>query len=615
MYQRIYYVDKQTGTFADVCAAYGLAIILDGILERALGAHTARSVRILDKGSAYAIELSEPLREEWVGKCPFFAPIPFITTKKNVSKKPSNIPDIDYDREKQRNDEYRELQKTLSETMKGQSAGASEAQVDLQTKKPDIRWPVWAKINQMSAINAYNDAVVRWFENRHNAFPEQLRLILKIHETTPNRIDEVEADWKAKSKRGVFNSNKSRLNLLQVWNPSSGKGQNTSKANRLAMSNIDSFWLYEYVKMVGFYDCAVPRFVLGSQSGGSAPKDRKTFALAPVNLTLSTHREIFENFCSTLRSSSSIKLDILAALHYTDCFLQYSETAAQGDLAAEIFGSAPENFVAGLHVVFYKDLGNAKAVMNLSFINLPHWMRIHDKNDVDVYRKMIQEHVELVRSLRQELNELTTEGGEELALLTYYRDFLSAHNVTAFFEFTAAYAGYLMGAIERDKRWVRPLKQSNLEVLFMSSEPQLKPIIENGGFKEIARAIRQSTVSLQYMAKGAASKPLYDIRYGLGQELRRRANYSNEFVVALGDFLQSFNAENARVAEIAPERHWRKSVREDAITEVIRLIDQYGAPVVAHLLLAFGYASASKDDEPAGTTPTADSEATASQPL
>ena len=133
----------------------------------------------------------------------------------------------------------------------------------------------------------------------------------------------------------------------------------------------------------------------------------------------------------------------------------------------------------------------------------------------------------------------------------------------------------------------------------MRNEKELTPIIKSEGFQNIARAIRQSTVTLQYMAR--SGNPPYDIRYGLGQELRRKANYPDEFIQELGDFLHSFNAENARVAEVSSERDRRfrrKSVRVDDITEIVQLIDEHGAQTVCHLLLAFGYASTSHDEAP-----------------
>jgi hypothetical protein len=219
---------------------------------------------------------------------------------------------------------------------------------------------------------------------------------------------------------------------------------------------------------------------------------------------------------------------------------------------------------------------------------------------------MIKEHLNIVRSLEEERS-------EGYQLLQHYRDFLSAHDFTAFFEFTAKYPNYLLNALSKEHFWVKPLSITNLRRLLMNNQKELTPIIESEGFQNIARAIRQSTVSLQYQTIAAKKqkkpKPPYDIRYGLGQELRRRANYPDEFIQALGDFLHSFNAENARAAENASTTELsgqsrRKSVREDDITQIVQLIDEHGPQTVCHLLLAFGYALVSRDDTPTNDTTT-----------
>ena len=135
------------------------------------------------------------------------------------------------------------------------------------------------------------------------------------------------------------------------------------------MGNVSNFWLCEYIKMVGFYRCALPRFV--SVKPGPPPTDRKTFALAPINMTLAAHDDIFNSFRDTVSSNYAIKSDIFAALIYTQCFLKYCEEAQESD---DLWGDGPHDFVAGMHTAFYKDLGNSSAVMNLSFINLPRWI-------------------------------------------------------------------------------------------------------------------------------------------------------------------------------------------------------------------------------------------------
>ena len=588
MYQQTYFVDKQTGTFADVCSAYGLATILDRLLQRVPGEYESHTVKISDRGTTYAIELTPALQEKWVENSRnFYASIPFIKTTKNSGTMPEGIYSIDYDEEKGRYDDYNELRKALGETLK-KDPDDSEALAVLRESAPDPNYRIWQKINMMSGISAYNAAVTNWHENREH-FAELLKLLLTLHAKTPNPVATCEQAWKTfKKERNLIG--KDRLNMLQVFNPSTGKGQNTPKASNLSMKNVDNFWLCEYLKMVGFYHCAVPRFVLAKQ--GEPPKDRKTFALTPINITLDEHNTIFAKFRDVVGNRHAIKSDIFAALNYTDCFLQHCEAEASASLAVELLGRAPENFVAGLHTAFYKDLGNSSAVMNLSFINLPHWMNIADRNDVQAYQAVIKEHLNIVGNLEEERS-------EGYQLLQHYRDFLSAHDFTAFFEFTAQYSNYLLNALTKEHFWVKPLSATNLKRLLMKNQKELTPIIKSEGFQNIARAIRQSTVTLQYMAKSGRTP--YDIRYGLGQELRRKANYPDEFIQVLGNFLHSFNAENARIAE-SSEGHWRKSVREDDITEIVQLIDEHGPQTVCHLLLAFGYASTGKDDTPTNDT-------------
>ena len=595
MYQQTYFVDKQTGTFADVCSVYGLATILDQLLQRALGEHGSHTVRILDWGTTYAIELAPELQAEWVENSSFFAPIRFIKTVKTAEKMPEDIDNVDYEEEKRVYDEYREARRVLRQTM---NRGVSENENDhVLPPKPLPEYPVWQKINVMGALTTYNDATSIWYENRE-CFAEILKLLLKLHQQTPNAVPACEQEWKeqlksdkpkkGKSEEGIFvgKPNKIQLPMLQVFNPSTGKGQNATKANNLSMGQVKNFWLCEYLKMVGFYHCAVPRFVLVKQ--GEPPKDRKTFALVPIDITLDEHNAIFAKFRDVVGNRHAIKSDIFAALNYIDCFLQHCEAEAGASLAVELLGRAPENFVAGLHTAFYKDLGNSSAVMNLSFINIPRWMNVEDRNDVQTYREVIKEHLNIVGSLEEERS-------EGYQLLQHYRDFLSANDFAAFFEFTAQYPNYLLNALAKENFWVKPLSATNLKRLLMNNQKELTPIIQSEGFQNIARAIRQSTVTLQYMAK--SGRPPYDIRYGLGQELRRKANYPAEFIQVLGDFLHSFNAENARTAETSSQ-HWRKSIREDDITEIVQLIDEHGPQTVCHLLLAFGYASTSKDDTP-----------------
>ena len=128
----------------------------------------------------------------------------------------------------------------------------------------------------------------------------------------------------------------------------------------------------------------------------------------------------------------------------------------------------------------------------------------------------------------------------------------------------------------------------------MSAEPKLSAILDleqHPGFQAIAYAIRQSTVVAQFRKKEGDRR--YDVRYGLGQDLARKSRYPAEFITALSEFLQKFNAENAQVME-KRSGPYRKSIKTDDIDDIVALVDEYGSELICNLLIAYGYARTSQ---------------------
>lgn len=570
MYQKVYYVDKRAGTFADVFLAYGLATLLDSVLAHFL--ENDHWVRIRDYGPYYAIELSHSLREEWVDQAPFLTLAPYIQTDRSNLEDLARLPAsmiVNYEQEWNRFRQFIQLPQDDRQKM---------PQEQLVQVKPHPQFPIFAWVGErrMQALDSYNKLILRW-QGTASHFNENLWHILIFCSTPGRNVGAVETAWR-KRMRELGVDAKSDATLLQLFNPSQGKGLNEPKASRLKMGNIESFWLLEYLKAVGMYHCAVPRRV-------QATDDRKTYALAPVNMRLGVNDQILDKFQEALWNDTAVKMDILAALHYTRCFLDYCQAAKEKDLLNELFGQGPENFVAGMYVAYYKSLGQASAVMNLSFIELPRWMRVESVEDVNIYKEVIEEHENIIRNIDE------VRGGYDL--LVYYRDFLSGGKWGAFFDFTATYGPFLMRELDRDHYWVRPFTTKNLEVLIMKSNEPLAPILESPGFRNIAEAIRRSTIIPQYRGRGESE---YDIRYGLGQELKRKALYNDEFIATLSEFTQSYNAENARVYE-KTGKQYRKNILTTDIEDIVRLIDKYGAVTIASLLIAFGYAREPREEE------------------
>ena len=208
------------------------------------------------------------------------------------------------------------------------------------------------------------------------------------------------------------------------------------------------------------------------------------------------------------------------------------------------------------------------------------------------------------REHRERIRNIDEDRSEGYALLQLYRDFLSGNYLAPFYEFLVGYSSYLVSALDRSRFYVRPFSETNLRRLFNMTDPALAPILEDEGFRNVADAIRKSTLSLVYVDR---RKRRFDIRYGLGQDLRRKAQYKEDFVQELTDFMHSFNDETLRVYERTKGEFRRKLITTQDIESVVKLVDEHGSKTVCNLLVAFGYArdpreQTAEESEQAGET-------------
>ncbi len=456
---------------------------------------------------------------------------------------------------------------------------------------------------RMQALPIYNAAILQWHATR-DYLAENLKTILSLTASLDSEVDEIAKEWSKKvSVKGI----KLEFSASQLFSPTQGQGQNRPKANALNVrERPEVFWILQFLRAVGLWHCMAPRTVRNGD-------DRKVYVLAPITLTIGKHIEIFQDFAAQLWNETSVKMDILASLLYTQTLLRHSSESQEDELDFEGYG--PENVVAGLHVVTYKLLSrNAYTMMNLGFIGLPHWTgNLHKRSQVLELNEIIDEHLQVVRSIRT-----TDEQGHDLeknetyTLLATYRDFLSGGQLETFFDFAVRYSQYLTHELEQKNSWVKPFTIQNLRSLFMNINPQLKDILENEGFRNIAYAIRHSTVILQYQKsrwqQNKGQKPLYDIQYGLGQQLARKAPYVSEFITELSDFLRRYSTENSQTmenlsksypGEIPEQTRYllRKDIRTSDFDTFAKLLTSENSQMIGNLLIAYGYAREGKDDD------------------
>ena len=582
------FVDKSTGTFSDPLLAYGLAVVVGDVLNRT-GGRGQPSVHLSDHGAYYRLECTSALDNARLATMPVpYVPAVVIRTRKNAAKLPADLPPqtvVDYEAERDKRAEFFELRKGLSKEAQialGRKERHTELEV-LRGKYPHCDWDIFRAINPQALIG-YNKLMAQWWAVQE-ALPEVLALLRDLFAQTPNDLVAAVTAWKKLDKTHGWGI-KAGTTAAQIYNPSQGKGQNRAKADNLRMDNIkDAFWLVEWLKAVGFYHAALTKQLRGV-------KDRKTYVLAAAEIDLGESDKIMSAFQGRMaRAETAIRSDVLASIRYTQTMLEFTRQREGASLKARLFKHRqPSRVVSGFYSAFYKDLGNAVATMNLSFIGLPGWIRVEGESDVGDALDVLAEHEGIVRQFDES-------HGDDYNLLLRYRDFLSGNDLRPFFEFTTAYSGYLISQKERRVGYVPQFTTINLRRLIMNSQegPRLSKILETQGFQNIAYAIRQATVTAQYRKQQGDRR--YDVRYGLGQKLARKATYRQEFIAELADFLAKYNAENAQVMENRPGPY-RRSIRTSDIDDIVALIDEFGdSRLICNLLVAYGYARVPRADD------------------
>lgn len=567
MYQQQYYVPKFSSTLTEMLLAFGAADVLADLVEQYMGIGKS-NVTLQDVGSYYMIDTGTPIREEWIEAAQPFETVAYLTSSKvQLPEELAGTIVRDVDETWETFNTYRERRKQLGE----QKLSGDEIEQALADLKPQPDWNVVTYLGdyRMQAQNIHNSLVEQWRRSSDTLLALNLRTLLALFASPSADWSAIAADWKKAAKGTDFRDS---VTASQLFNPHMGKGQNRAKADKLTMGNEKSFWLLEYLKAAGLWVAAAPTRATNADL-------RKTYILAPSQLELRYHRDIFAKFRDRLWNEGAVKQDIVAALLYTEVLLEQSIENDNLDVFA---GGGVTNLVHGMHVVTYQLLSaNSYTTMNLSFLGLPDWMpAIRTSDDAGIYVSILREHQERIRAIDEDRS-------EGYALLQLYRDFVSGNYLAPFFEFLADYSSYLMSALDRSQFYIKPFSETNLRRLLSMVDDKLSPILENEGFRNIAYAIRMSTVVPLYLGR---SQSRFDVRYGLGQELARKSQYKDDFVQALAEFMQSYNDETMRVHERTKGRARRKLITTQDITDIVTLIDAYDSKTICNLLVAFGYA-------------------------
>ena len=607
----MYFVSKINDTSADTLLAIGFASYLGDIYREVHG--TSKDIFVSDMGSCYAIELPSPLTMKDIGTVDLsgitlVSPLDSSKQLEKLEKKSGIKPKrigFDYDQAMDDSRIHRERVKQLPGYLQTPDARMKHAPELMEIAEPPTNTHLshYQAINMMKIAGSFNELARHWIDLAEQQKQYHLALLLELFSNPDNDIDAAISTGKAFAKEQNIKGN-ALVSALQIVNPTMGKGANRTKARELSIGNQDSFWLLELFKFKGFMVASAPLVIRES-------KDRKTYVLQPKKIELDTLQRTMRTFRAALWPSTAIKLDILASLYLAQIFIQQYIVLFERNVVLKKWQRQKlVSITQGFEVAHYKDLGSAYATMNVSEMHLPIWLGAMESkeltNDAQV---LLEEHIHLIQHIRTSKGE---EGAEEYELLRFYRDFLSGNDLQPFWKFTTAFSGYLMSA-RHSNRYMPQLTTQGLEKLLINQQEngiELTEIASNPGFKRIAYAIRQSTVTAQYRWSQQNDRT-YEVRYELGQKLMRRVHDRDEFLTALGEFLVQYNAETAREDEKAArdiankthqapqpltsderyKRNLRLMVSPKHLNDVMELIDRSkSSDLIGSLLVAYGYA-------------------------
>lgn len=603
MTYQTFYVNRTSSTSADTLLALGWAELLRRALH-ALG-KPQEGILIFNAGPSFEVRLPVPLQEEdFACESRLSLLELFISAKQDErqAKKGRTLQDgFDYDGQ-------REKQKQLIANLKQLPAALRRPEARFQ-KDPQLAAILkdgprpelahYQTINMLKVPDTFNEIVLRW---QNLAATQQwlvLHLLCQLFSQPVNDLEAARQQWEKLAKEQGIDG-KALVTAVQVINPTTGKGSNSSKSNRLSIGGLESFWLLELLKFKGFLLGTAPYVMKGS-------KDRKTYAILPARIELGTLTAIMDQFREICWASTAVKQDILASLRLTQVLVRHRRAELTSTQRQKSWRPAPLISIAqGFDITSYKDMGSAHATINLATINVPNWFPdLAELQQVDDAELLLQEHMRIIRRIEGYQGK---EGSDELKLLQSYRDFLSGHDLQPFWRFAALYGGYLFRQREHEKdvkRWLPQLTKKGLDLFIMNQQQpdkRLHRIMHTPGFQHIASAIREATTRAQRRVS-QENDNRYEIRYGLNQKLLGKARSRNEFMTALGEFIAQYNAETAREEEKLARRLQKRLSTEDYRTHRLRypvtttdleqfgdLLDNHPTELVATMLVAYGYA-------------------------
>lgn len=549
-------VVKRTSTYSDAIEAYGLANLINEI--QSISKFSRAKLQIEDVGLYYEIISQPEIQPEHISRLSYFPIFKYVIREANETFEGNYF---DYPKQRELKKERQELiQKAYKDYNGKEKASLLKAKLKEIERIYEEEKYIYPEIDVYSQIITPNNFVgfeklYRNLSSNKVSFPEVVKAILDYYSGK-------EIELKTK----MLNSFDASVTALQIYNPTTGKGQNKGKASGASSGSVKLNWISETMKISGALTNMICQLVkVGSNY------DMKVVVANFKKAEYAKQKQIVLAFKKNTKGNTPLKVDILNLLIINRQLIENTD---------EYLNFKARNILTGLHSTYQKDLGQNKAVINISELQTPDFIEFSTEDEAKDWVELLNEQISIIGSI-EELGD-ATQG------LIAYRTFLTSSDFQSWAKFIFWYSDHLMTKLSKNKFSI-PFRVTSLNKFFKNktmNDFKISEIVSNEGFQKVANAIRKSTVTLQYTPK---EQRKFEIRYGLAQTLQSKSKSAVDLATFIGEFIATFNAETARYAE-KTGINLRANVRENELTKFYELLDRYPSKVVGALLASYGFA-------------------------
>jgi len=315
-------VKKTTGTYSDSLEAFGLANLLNDIQSRAELPHA--KLLIEDKGLYYEITSKPEIQLDQIKELSYFPLFQYV-----IRDTSETFDENYFDYPKQR--DLKKERQELTQKVRNEFAGKDKSGLLKQKLKEIERIYSEEKIispqldvySQVITPNNFVgfDKLYRNISSNKEFFPEIVQAILDNYSGR-----KVELNTKALTN---FDDN---VTALQIYNPTTGKGQNKGKASGASAGPIRLNWISETMKISG----ALTNMLCQLVKVGSS-YDMKVVVPDFKKAEYNKQKQIVLAFKKNIKGNTPLKVDILNLLIVNKQLIEFTDEYSNNYNASSLF--------------------------------------------------------------------------------------------------------------------------------------------------------------------------------------------------------------------------------------------------------------------------------------